>query len=636
MMVVSEDRRLWRDCGLDGVRGVEDLDEAVEAALGGCAAAAAEAPERLAALFGLDATALERRAGVPVAPEVAAARHGLIVAALAQCRAAAEAPQEGAGLRHALAVCAALQHETLGETQASEAALARREAAEPALELLARAVRRATPRGARFALAAVRALAAAADAADLELRLACVDLPLPDALPLPVADAADAAAFTARTVLAAFTDILALADRGGDAAPADAAEGGCVLAAAYALAARGASPLATAAAQRLAAQGGSAGLHEGIFAGAADAAGRAAWRALAARPEFRVAAPLVLAPAHLAWRIGGAPETGRLAMPVRSALRRGGVARAAAVRDLRAASAVLAVLGCLADAGLITGRLPEDPVARAAFAADGRSADSIGRGAAARRFDRGNALGALLGLAADTATLLAYRRGVAPVVSGAVPLDWLLAPPADDAPLDLAVAAAVCALPLLDRRAVRGLGPLVRALVLPQGEAALPEALPGPCAAPLPEAWNRLFGRLWAETAGLSAAAGSRVNLWGEPVGRPDGGVSAWASPAHDAAGGLSACGRLLRDLGQPVEMPTRGATQGEAAYRRYAAVAGAAFRTEVEAILAGGHALSPAFATGGDPDLQRLVLRRLAAQAADAAHRALPPAAVEGLLRLA
>ncbi|WP_337997154.1 hypothetical protein [Oleispirillum naphthae] len=635
MMVASEDRRLWRDCGLDGVRGVEDLDEAVEAALGGCAVAAADAPERLAALFGLSAAALERRTGVPVAPEVAAARHGLIAAALAQCRAAAEAPQEGAGLRHALAVCAALQHETLGETQASEAALARREAAEPAPELPARALRRALPCGERIALAAVRALAAAETAADLDLRLACADLPLPDALPLPAADAADAAAATARAVLGALIDILALADRGGETVPPATADRGCVAAAARALAARGAFPFAAgAAAQRLAAQGGA--LHDGVLAGAADAAGRAAWRALAARPEFRVAAPLVLAPAHIAWRIGGALETGRLAAPVRSALRRGGAARAEAVRGLRAASAVLAALACLADAGLITGRLPEDPAARAAFAADGRSADSIGRGQAARRFDRGTAFGALLGLAADTATLLAYRRGVTPAVSGTVPLDWLLAPPADDAPLDLAAAAAICALPLLDRRVVRGLGGVVRALVLPQGEAALPGTLPGPLAAPLPEAWTRLFGRLWAETAGLSAAAGPRVNLWGEPVGRPDGGFSAWRSPAHDAAGGLSACGRLLRDLGQPVAMPPRGAAQGEAAYRRHAAAAGAAFRSEVEAILEGGHALSPAFAAGGDPELQRLILRRLAAQAADAARRTLPPAAGEGLLRLA
>lgn len=628
-MVSSENRHLWRDCGLDGVRGVEDLDDAVEAALGG--ETAEDAPERLAGLFGLDAAALERRTGVPVAPEVAAARHGLIVAALARCRAAAEAPQEAAALRHALAVCAALQHETLGETQASEAALARREAAEPSAQLLAQALRGALPRGTRAALAAVRALAAAENAADLTLSLAVAELPLADALPLPVAEAADAAAVAARAVLAGFIGVVALADRAESASPAASVDGGCVSAAARALAAKGGSPLAAEAVARHL----TAALPE-LLSGPADAAGRAAWRALAARPEFRVAAPLVLAPARLAWRIGGAPETGSLAMPLRAALRRGGAVRAAALSDLRAASAVLAVLGCLADAGLITGRLPEDPTARAAFAVGGRTADSIGCGAAARRFDRGNAFGALLGLAADSATLLAYRRGVAHAASGTVPFDWLFVPPADDAPLDLAAAAAVCALPLLDRRVVRGLGGVVRALLLPE-EAALPETLPGPRAAPLPEEWARLFDRLWAETAGLSASAGPRVNLWGEAVGRPEGGVSAWASPAHDAAGGLSACGRLLLALGQPVAMPPRGATQGEAAYWRYAAAAGAAFRAEVKAILEGGHALSPAFAKAAkDPDLQCLILRRLAARAADAARRTLPPAAPEGLLRLA
>ena len=102
-----------------------------------------------------------------------------------------------------------------------------------------------------------------------------------------------------------------------------------------------------------------------ILSGPVDAAGRAAWRAVAARPEFRVIAPLIFAPAHLAWRIGGEPETGTLAVPLRSALRRGGAARGAALRDMRAASTVLAILCGLADAGMITGRLPDEPHARA-------------------------------------------------------------------------------------------------------------------------------------------------------------------------------------------------------------------------------------------------------------------------------
>lgn len=155
--------KLWCDFELDAVEGPDDLDARLELAIE-TAPASAAAPARLAAALGIGAAELRRRAGVPVAPGVAAARLLLIEAALAVCAARAEAG-EGAALRQAVAVCAALQWDALGDAGASALAFLRREAAMPTADHLAAAVRAAARLGRRAALARIRCLAVAAAAA---------------------------------------------------------------------------------------------------------------------------------------------------------------------------------------------------------------------------------------------------------------------------------------------------------------------------------------------------------------------------------------------------------------------------------------------------------------------------------------
>ncbi len=151
---------IWHDFELDGVDSPDDLDRRLDWLIDSLPPSP-RARARLAAALGIGAGELRRRAGVPVANAVAAARLRLIDAALAECRAGAEAG--GAGhLRHALAVCAALQWDALGEAGLSALAFVRREATRPADDHLAAAVRAAVPLGHAAALARIRALAVAA------------------------------------------------------------------------------------------------------------------------------------------------------------------------------------------------------------------------------------------------------------------------------------------------------------------------------------------------------------------------------------------------------------------------------------------------------------------------------------------
>lgn len=114
----------WHRYDLDAACSAEDIDAAVDAALDDDAAAGADpaAPDRLAAVLGVDAAAFRRLVGGPVAPEVAAVRLTLIAAADAACR--ARAAGGGAAFVHALAVAAALRFEAFGDAAASVAAMA--------------------------------------------------------------------------------------------------------------------------------------------------------------------------------------------------------------------------------------------------------------------------------------------------------------------------------------------------------------------------------------------------------------------------------------------------------------------------------------------------------------------------------
>lgn len=154
---------LWLEFALDAVEGPDDLDARLDLAIES-AAASAGAAARLAAALGIGLADLRRRAGVPVAAAVAAARLSLIEAALAECLRCAEAG-DGPGLRHAVAVCAALQWDALGDATASALAFLRREAVTPSADRLAAAVCAAAPLGRRAALARIRSLAVAAAAA---------------------------------------------------------------------------------------------------------------------------------------------------------------------------------------------------------------------------------------------------------------------------------------------------------------------------------------------------------------------------------------------------------------------------------------------------------------------------------------
>lgn len=151
---------IWRDFQLDAVDGPDDLDARLDLLIEALPPLPRATP-RLAAALGLTATELRRRAGVPVAEAVAAARLRLIGAALGECRTRAEAG-EGARLRHALAVCAALQWDALGEAGMGTLAFVRREAVLPTADHLAGAVRAALAQPRPVALARIRALAVAA------------------------------------------------------------------------------------------------------------------------------------------------------------------------------------------------------------------------------------------------------------------------------------------------------------------------------------------------------------------------------------------------------------------------------------------------------------------------------------------
>jgi hypothetical protein len=115
---------IWGFWRLDAVHRSEDLDDALETLLDALAEASAPADPlvRLSALLGCGVAEMERRTGLCLCDEVAAARLLLIEAAFAECLARTKGT--GGGLRHALAVCAALQHETLGDVASSAAAFA--------------------------------------------------------------------------------------------------------------------------------------------------------------------------------------------------------------------------------------------------------------------------------------------------------------------------------------------------------------------------------------------------------------------------------------------------------------------------------------------------------------------------------
>lgn len=154
---------IWRDFRLDAVDGPDDLDACLDLLIETLPPLPGAIP-RLAMALGVGVAELRRRAGVPVAGAVAAARLRLIGAALDECRRRAEAG-EGERLRHALAVCAALQWDALGEPGLGALAFVRREAVLPTADHLAGAVRAALALPRPAALARIRALAVAAVAA---------------------------------------------------------------------------------------------------------------------------------------------------------------------------------------------------------------------------------------------------------------------------------------------------------------------------------------------------------------------------------------------------------------------------------------------------------------------------------------
>jgi len=150
---------VWRDYGLDAVRSLDNLDARIDAVLD-TRDAAPEGRIRLAAALGIAATELDRRAGVPVADAVADARLVLIEAACAACR--TRAVRADAGLRRAVAVCAVLQWDALGEVGRSARAFAA--IGETSGATFADAVRAALALPPVACLARIRALAVAAPA----------------------------------------------------------------------------------------------------------------------------------------------------------------------------------------------------------------------------------------------------------------------------------------------------------------------------------------------------------------------------------------------------------------------------------------------------------------------------------------
>ena len=167
---------IWMGCDLEAVSGPEDLDARLEALLDVQEAAVCGAVETLAVCLGIEPWALHRLAGVPVAADVAYARLRLLSAGLAEVVRRAEALRRGDDsreLRQALAVCAALQWEALGDVESSAAAFACRDRPYFEAVLLAAAVREAAPRGAAAVLQRVRTIAVADGATEAAAAIAC-------------------------------------------------------------------------------------------------------------------------------------------------------------------------------------------------------------------------------------------------------------------------------------------------------------------------------------------------------------------------------------------------------------------------------------------------------------------------------
>jgi hypothetical protein len=167
---------LWTRCDLDAVANLEDLDARLDAVLDMQDPATAGAVGRLAAWLAIEPWALHRLAGVPIAADVANARLHLIGAARNETLRRAEALKRGddaRGLRHALAVCAAMQWEVLGDVAASALAFACRDRPRLDAVLLAAAVREAAPRGSAVVLHRIRRIAIAGGAVEAAAAIAC-------------------------------------------------------------------------------------------------------------------------------------------------------------------------------------------------------------------------------------------------------------------------------------------------------------------------------------------------------------------------------------------------------------------------------------------------------------------------------
>lgn len=166
----------WSGFGLDTVSNPEDLDARLEAALESRGPVACGAVATLAARLGMETWALRRLAGVPIAAEVAAARLRLLDAACEESRARALAfrgDDDARRLRQAVAVCAALQWESLGDVDRSGAAFACRDRPRFGGGFLAAAVCEAVPRGRTALLARIRLVAIAGAASEAAAAIAC-------------------------------------------------------------------------------------------------------------------------------------------------------------------------------------------------------------------------------------------------------------------------------------------------------------------------------------------------------------------------------------------------------------------------------------------------------------------------------
>ncbi len=175
-MCILGEGTIWARCDLESVASPEDLDARLDALLDAPGPEIEGAAARLAAWLGIEPWALHRLAGVPVAADVAAARLRLIAAARRETLLRAEAlkrSDDARRLRHALAVCAALQWEALGDVAASALAFACRDRPRFDAVLLAAAVREAAPRGTAAVLERIRTIGVAGGAAEAAAAIAC-------------------------------------------------------------------------------------------------------------------------------------------------------------------------------------------------------------------------------------------------------------------------------------------------------------------------------------------------------------------------------------------------------------------------------------------------------------------------------